>query len=135
MVIRIPFRTLFLFLIFCCALAPALRAQSEADAWLRYAPLDATAKAQLQSFPDYLVVLGDSEILRSAKGELIRGVRGMLGKHLQAGTKLPQGRAIVLGPLADVLAAVPSLALQQELVEDGYLIETIRRNGSSSIVI
>jgi alpha-glucuronidase len=135
MAIRIPFRTFFLFLIFCFALAPALRAQSEADAWLRYAPLDTTAKAQLQSFPDYLVVLGDSEILRSAKGELIRGVRGMLGKHLQAETKLPPGRAIVLGPLADVLAAVPSLALQQELVEDGYLIETIRRNGSSSIII
>ncbi|HKS80417.1 MAG TPA: alpha-glucuronidase family glycosyl hydrolase, partial [Candidatus Acidoferrales bacterium] len=132
---RIPFRTFLLFAFCFCALAPALRAQSETDAWLRYAPLDASAKSQFQDFPGTVAVLGDSEILRSAKSELIRGVRVMLGKHLQAVSKLPQGRAIVLGPLADVLAALPSLAIQQQLVADGYLLETIERDGSNTIVI
>src|ERR1700722_12393865 len=50
------------------------------DAWLRYARLsDASA---LQSF-DRVVVFGESDVLGTAETELLRGLRGMLGRDFQ----------------------------------------------------
>ena len=49
------------------------------EAWLRYAPLDASAAKTFASLPHAVRVQGDSVVLRSAREELSRGFHGMLG--------------------------------------------------------
>jgi alpha-glucuronidase len=60
------------------AIAPA-RAEDGHEAWLRYAPIDASAAKIYASLPHAIAVQGDSVVLRSAREELSRGLHGMLG--------------------------------------------------------
>lgn len=73
-----------------------LCAETGADAWLRYAPLDAAAKPMYARLPAVVVVTGDSPIMHSASQELVRGVRGMLGRTLRIEARVPDEDAIVL---------------------------------------
>ena len=57
----------------------ALHAESGHDAWLRYEPL--VSPPQL---PAVVSMAGDSQVLRTAQQELIRGVRRMTGRVLRA---------------------------------------------------
>ncbi len=66
------------------------------EAWLRYAPLNQAACAKYASLPSNVVVGGDSAVLMKAQEELIRGVRGMLGRTLRVERKLPNEPAILL---------------------------------------
>ena len=75
-----------------------LSAETGYDAWLRYSEIDdARAKKQYESLPAMSVVLGDSPVVKSAQEELLRGVRGMLGRTLRTANRLPGESAIVLG--------------------------------------
>jgi len=62
---------------FCCALlllafvAKDSRAETGAEAWLRYAPLEKLAAQMYSDLPATVVVLGDSHVLNSAKAELL----------------------------------------------------------------
>lgn len=65
-------------------LTPAWAETGEA-AWLRYQPIqDPAVRRRYDSLPSAVVTLGDSEVLRSARLELVRGVGGMLGRRLSA---------------------------------------------------
>jgi alpha-glucuronidase len=88
-----------LFACLIAILAPALRAETGYDAWLRYAPLPAEQRDRLfdfQKFPAVIVVLEDSPIIRSAAEELVRGVKGMTGRTLRIASALPDESAMVL---------------------------------------
>jgi alpha-glucuronidase len=74
-----------------------LHAEDGRDAWLRYAPLKDAARSKYASLPASVVVLGDSPVLNKAQEELIRGIRGMLGRTLRAERESVKERAIVLG--------------------------------------
>ena len=111
-----------------------LVADASQDAWLRYAPLDRAVRAKYESLPRSLVVLGDSAVLRAAQREMIRGVRGTTGKTLHAG-KTFQGRAIVLGALAAIHAAVPGLAPPDPLKADGFWLVTARVRGFDCLIV
>ena len=74
-----------------------------------------------------VVMLGHSPVVEAAQGELIRGVRGMLGRTLREETSLPQEKAIVLGTLADVQEFAPGLKLTPKLRPDGYWLTTSAR--------
>jgi len=74
-----------------------LHAEDGHEAWLPYAPLSQTARAKYASLPASVVVLGDSAVLMKAQEELIRGIRGMLGRTLRAERESVKERAIVLG--------------------------------------
>src|SRR6266576_3563840 len=74
----------------------AAAVQDGQHAWLRYAPLESAAQGKYESLPASLIFLGDSVMLRSAREEIIRGIKGMTGKTLLAGTSIKE-RAIVLG--------------------------------------
>jgi Glycosyl hydrolase family 67 N-terminus len=80
-----------------------LRADSGYDAWLRYARLTEAERAKYSSFPGTVIVLNDSAFLQSAEAELIRGVRGMLGRTLRVvkGSP-PRESSIILGTLAEL---------------------------------
>ncbi|HEY7337318.1 MAG TPA: alpha-glucuronidase family glycosyl hydrolase [Bryobacteraceae bacterium] len=94
-------------LILSCALLVAAGAQAESgyNAWLRYQPLEgATLRQYRDAIPSAVVVKGDSVVMASARDELIRGIRGMLGRTLRVDPTVPAEGAIVLEtlPLANV---------------------------------
>ena len=122
-------------LLFVGVEADCLRAETGYEAWLRYAPLEKGAAQKYASLPAGVVVLGDSAALRTAQDELIRGVRGMLGKTLRAGKSLPQEKAILLGTLAEVHAAAPALPMPRELREDGFALLTGQVRGFEGLVV
>ena len=85
-------RPLLLFL-----MTGALFAETGHDAWLRYAPVKDIA------LPAVVVMQGNSPVLTTAREELIRGVRGMLGRTLRVQKETSES-AIVLGVAADLPA-------------------------------
>ena len=85
--------------------ALSLRAETGHDAWLRYAPVAAT-----QDAPAVVTTIGDSTLLRTARQELVRGLRGMTGKVLRFESGMPKEDAIVLGTLPDLQRIAPQLA-------------------------
>ncbi len=110
-------------------------AETGADAWLRYAPLDKQAAQTYSALPASVVALGASPVLDSAKAELIRGVRGMLGKTLRDDKALPQESAIILGTFSALQASLPGILKHSELHEDGFLLSTERVHGFQSLIV
>src|SRR5438105_3155015 len=80
----------------------SLRAETGAKGWLRYAPLASESAARYDSIPDVVISLGNSEVLNSAKRELVRGIGRMLEKRLRTEQNISAGNAFVLGTLKDV---------------------------------
>ncbi len=112
-----------------------LHAESGQNAWLRYAPLDERAAQMYESLPASVTVLGSSAVLETAQGELIRGVRGMLGKTLRAGMGPPKENAFVLGTLKAVRAEVPEFSARNESREDGFRLATGQVRGFHCVII
>ncbi len=110
-----------------------MRAESGYEAWLRYAPLDAAAAASDSHLPAVVAALDDSAVVRSAQEELIRGVRGMLGRTLRLETRLPREPAIVLGTFEALQKA--NARLPADLPRDGYRLKTLTIAGVSYLVI
>ena len=85
-------------------------AETGYDGWLRYAPLDDAIAKQYEPLPAAIVALGDSAVVESASEELVRGVRGMLKRDLRIAEAPLAEDAIVLGTVAEIRKALPSLA-------------------------
>ena len=114
----------------------AVHAETGYDAWLRYAPLsDAAARPYLTALPAAVTVYGSSPVVQNAQRELLRGVRGMLGRTLRVESKLPAESAILLGTAADLQAAIPQAGLRANLPADSYQVTTVAVNGASHLVI
>src|SRR2546427_1142493 len=94
--------------LFAAVCASPLSAESTHGAWLRSAPIEGRAQENYASLPAAIVRLGDSSVLTTAQAEMIRGVRGMLGKTLRAEKDLPREEAIVLGTFESLQAVVRS---------------------------
>ncbi len=125
---RLAFALLFL--------STVLPAETGHEAWLRYASIDEElVRRQYAGLPAAVVALGDSPVVGSARDELIRGVRGMLGRILRVESQLPDENAIVLATLASLAATEPSLAVKPGLMPDGYLIGTRIAGGRRHIVV
>ncbi len=61
------------------ASASWLRAETGAEGWLRYAPVVRETASRNDAIPSAVIALGNSEVLNSAKRELIRGNMGTDG--------------------------------------------------------
>ena len=122
-------------LLFCGFGATCARAETGADAWLRYAPLDKSAAQKYSALPASAVVLGDSPVLDSAKAELIRGIRGMLARTLREDKNLSREPAIILGTLSALRADSPQLFEQADLHEDGFLLATEKFHGVDCLIV
>src|SRR5580704_4544101 len=122
-------------LLFCGIGATSARAETGADAWLRYAPLEKLAAGMYSDLPMTVVVLGDSPVLNSARTELLRGVRGMLGRALREVGNLPQERAIVIGTLSALRGGSPDSLASAELKDDGFLLSTEKFHGVDCLVV
>ena len=118
------------------ATASPLRADTGYDAWLRYDRLDAkTAEERYAAFPAVVVALGESEVIASARDELIRGVRGTLGRTLRIEKKLPKESVILLGTFDEAKKAVPSLGKLPILAPDGFWLKSIEVDGQNCLLI
>jgi alpha-glucuronidase len=112
-----------------------VRAETGADVWLRYVPLEKLAAQMYSDLPVTVVVLGDSPVLNSAKAELLRGVRGMLGRSLREVRGLPQESAIVIGTLSALRGGSPSFLASAELRDDGFLLSTEKFHGVDCLIV
>ncbi|PYV36044.1 MAG: hypothetical protein DMG22_00440 [Acidobacteria bacterium] len=63
---------------------------------------DAEVRGYQWDLPAVVVVLDQSLLLRSAQGQLLRGVRRMLGRTLRVQLNVPCEGAIVLGTLDEL---------------------------------
>jgi alpha-glucuronidase len=116
--------------------AAAAHAENGHEAWLRYAPIDAPqVRLSYAALPAVVVAFGGSEVTGAARDELIRGVRGMLGRTLRIESMLPGEGAIVLGTRDAIRAGAPSIPLPSPITEDGYSLRAVMVNGRRYIVI
>ncbi len=115
--------------------ANSLHAETGYDAWLRYAPVEQAAREKYASLPASVVVLSDSAVLATAQTELIRGVKGMLGRTLRAGKGQPQEKSIVLGTFISIQAAAPEFHTRGDLREDGFWLTTGRLHGLECLIV
>jgi alpha-glucuronidase len=111
------------------------RAETGAEAWLRYAPLDEQAARQYAALPAAVVLFGDSPVLRSAQDELVRGVRGMLGRTLREEKQLPREKAILLGTFSSLSEVTPDFQTKRDMREDGFVLRTARVHGFDCLVV
>jgi len=109
-------------LLFTYCVADTARAENGADAWLRYALLDKQAAQQYVNLPSKIVVLGDTSVMESARSELVRGIRGMLGRELHAQDSFPQDKFIFLATTSSLRVAAPDFVQPADLREDGFLL-------------
>jgi alpha-glucuronidase len=115
------------------SLAPA---ETGYDAWLRYAPLeDAALRDYRNIVPATIITLGAGEVQQSAREELIRGIRGMLGRHLRIEARLGDEPAIVLGTVDDFRRAAPHLQITGTIPTDGFWIRTVNIGGVRHIAL
>ena len=118
------------------SLRPACaHAETGAQAWLRYAPLNQEAARQYANLPAVVVLRRDSAVLRSAQAELIRGVRGMLGRTLREEKDLPGENAILLGTFSDLQPVAPGLASRGGIHDDGFLLATRKLHGLDCLIV
>jgi alpha-glucuronidase len=96
---------------------------------LRYAPIVGEIAARRDTIPDAVLSLGNSDVLNSAKGELIRGIASMLGKRLRAEQNVSAENAVVLGTLEDVRGHFREAESTRPLGPDGFWLRTVRHGG------
>ena len=119
--------------------AGALHAENGYDAWLRYAPINGPAAREYRAeLPAVVATSGKAAQILSAKGELIRGVRGMLGRTLRDETlhgRLPSEGAIIVGTLDDLGRLEPKLQLPATLPTDAFLLKKVHAGNSNFYII
>jgi len=113
---------------------PALQADAGQDGWLRYAPLETRARAQYEVLPSTLIVLGNSAVLTAAGDEVVRGVMGMMGRHLRRDRNV-QDKAIIVGTLAAIRNLVPEFEPPGPLEGDGFLLASRQVRGFDCLII
>ncbi len=113
------------------------RAETGYDAWLRYARLDAKEIAQYASLPSTVVVVQPSEIVNSAQAELVKGIRGLLGKTLQVKSSASDGGVILLATRKNAASYDKSLASSKidDLQGDGFCLKSFESHGRQSLAI
>jgi alpha-glucuronidase len=109
-----------------------LPAETGAEAWLRYAPVKNTAN--YEGLPAGVVVIGESPILKNAGTEIVRGIRGMVGRTLRLEKKLPNEPAIVLATVESLRSADPSINIPS-IGKDGYWLGKASIHGTRRFVI
>lgn len=113
--------------ILCCL---PLLAETGHDAWLSYSALNENIAT-----PAVIASFGNSQVIASARQELIRGVRGMTGRTLRIESGVPKEDAIVLGTVTDFRQATPQWHLDANLKADAYWLKTIRSDKLSYTIV
>jgi alpha-glucuronidase len=117
-------------------IAAPLHAETGRDAWLRYAPLRGASLQQYrEAVPAVVASLGDAPPIESARQEVLRGIRGMLGRTLRVESGAPTESAIVLGTLDAMRQTLPQAGLNDNLEPDAYCLKTVHWNGKLFTIV
>jgi len=122
-------------ILFATLAVRAVRAETGYEAWLRYTELDRVTQARYRSLPATVVGLGNSPVIASAQHELVRGVRGMLGRALREGSELAREPAIVLATFDELHQIAPELQPPQGLRDDGFWLGWRRVRGVECMMV
>ncbi len=114
---------------------PPAHAETGSDAWLRYARLDSEAAALYKSLPAATVALGDSAVITTAQNELVRGVKGMLGRTLRIESGIPTERAVIIGTVDQFRNIAPDFAVSESLRGDGFWLTSAPVHGFKCVII
>jgi alpha-glucuronidase len=130
---------------------PCLAAQTEEDAWLRYAALGASQAKLYDQLPSRVVIVGDSPVLNSAQQELVHGFSKMLGRTLRVEAEesfsdfsrnAPKTHSnssaessIILATLSEIHLLAPQLQPSENLTGDGYWLKNSDIDGRQCLVI
>ena len=82
--------------------------------------------------PPSVVALSEAALQKSAQQELVRGIRGMLGRTLRIDSQLPGQPAIVLGTLEEIRKRFDMTATVNA---DGYWLKSTAVNGTRYTII
>ena len=116
--------------------AAALHAETGHDAWLRYAPLEGAALDQFrQAVPAVVSVLDQTPVAATARAEIVRGVKGMLGRTLREESDLPRENAIFLGTVDQIRRAAPGLISDTALAADAFWLKSATQGSLHYTVI
>src|SRR5436190_2013135 len=119
-------------------MASVASADDGRDAWLRYRPLSPSETAALGvSLPATIVSRGGGEVLRSAIGELTKGIEGFTGHRPAPAASRPGGGTFVVGTFESLRQLMPEVSSHRPQADgdDGFWIATSRRGTSVSIVV
>ena len=115
---------------------PLARPETGYDAWLRYAPIqDASLREAYAKLPVVAVVAADSPVLKAAQDELLRGVRGMLGRTLRLESRLPAEDAILLATYDALQRIAPGFPVPADLTQGSFLLKATAIGGHSVLLI
>jgi alpha-glucuronidase len=116
--------------------AAVLTAETGYDAWLRYPPVSELALTNIyHRLPATVIKLGNSPALASSQAELVRGLRGLLGRTLRTGdTPVPEDM-ILLGTIDQVRKTFPNLSLPANLIPDGYYLKATGIQGHNILLV
>jgi alpha-glucuronidase len=117
------------------AIAAILRAETGANGWLRYPLITDTATiTQDATLPPAVTALDRSPITLAAQHELIRGVRGMLGRTLREEEEWPKEDAFVVGTVTGMQHRFPGWTAPK-LRGSGFSLSNITQAGHHYILI
>jgi alpha-glucuronidase len=127
----------FILFLSVCAFITHSRGETGYEGWLRYAAMDDVSlrTGYTEKLPAVVVTLGHSEVEQSAQAELIRGVRGLLGRTERIETALPGENAILLGTVDEVKKAVPAFVAPADLKTDGFYLKLISADGRRLLIV
>lgn len=122
--------------VLCALVAMGLHAETGRSAWLRYAGLNGVSVRQYRdAVPAVVASLGGAAPVESARQEVLRGIRGMLGRTLRVESGAPTESAIVLGTLDAVRQAFPQAGLDGDLEPDAFWLKTVQAAGRRYTIV
>ena len=127
-------RTILLFVASLLLTCPGF-SESGGDAWLRYARLDPVVASRYASLPAAVVSLDHSAVLQSAQTELLRGIRGMLGRTLRTEDRVPAEAVIVAGTVEGLRILDAGFHPPGDLQADAYALISTHIQGQNALVI
>jgi len=85
--------------------------------------------------PATTLSLGDTIVLNTAQAELVRGVKGLLGKTLRVVAGTPTESAIIIGTVEQLRNIAPALHMIEGLHGDAFWLTTGEVHGFQCIII
>lgn len=114
----------------------SLADETGAELWLRYRKVPIPGRlAEYQTAMKQIVKAGAGATLDAAESELVRGLTGLTGAAVPAGTTV-EVNSVVVGTLsAELIRTLPLAARLAALGPDGYLVEPAGLDGKAVLVI
>ena len=127
----------YLSLIFILYIGQALQAEDGYRLWLRYEPIkNQQLLNEYRSHITGIQVSGHSPTISAAQEELVKGLKGLLGKSFTPGKTINNYFVVAGTPAAS--ATIRSLKLDHDLAKaasEGYIIKTSKTSGRNIIAI